>query len=99
MTFSVFMPRSTCVRLTRLFRNSPVGISNTAEMVTCAQTSSLRTPAVARVQEDCPDSSLRVVASDTRDPFQAGYNPNNRPVTTERPRANSSTGQIGRAHV
>jgi hypothetical protein len=92
ITFSVFIPRSTCIRFTRLFKNSPVGISSTADTMTCAHTSALRTRTDAAVPELWPDSFFKVAADELRAASHAGYSPNSRPVSTERPSPNSSTG-------
>src|ERR1035441_9104881 len=97
IVFSVFIPRSTCIRFTRLFRNSPVGINSTADTITCAQTSNLRTRADAAVPELCPDSSFSVAADDARAASHAGYSPNSRPATAARPSPNPSTGHSRRA--
>ena len=97
ITFSVFIPRSTCIRFTRLFRNSPVGTSSTADTITCAHTSSFRTRAAPVVPELWPDSFFNVTAAEARAASHAGYSPNNSPVTTESPSPNSSTGHSSRA--
>src|SRR5262249_10640980 len=81
--FSARIPRSTRVRFTKLLRNSPVGISSTADTVTCAHTNACRTRAVPRVPEDCPASSFNVTPSDDRAASHAGYSPNSRPVSSE----------------
>src|SRR5262249_47050981 len=90
--FSARIPRSTRVRFTKLLRNSPVGISSTADTVTCAHTNACRTRAVPRVPEDCPASSFNVTPSDDRAASHAGYSPNSRPVSSESAMLNASTG-------
>jgi len=92
ITFSVFIPRSTCIRFTMLFRNRPVGTSSTADTITCAHTSSFRTLAAPAVPELWPDSFFSVTAAELRAASHAGYSPNNSPVATESPSPNSSTG-------
>ena len=72
ITWSVRIPRLTFSRFTRLFRKRPVGIRSTIEMVSCAHTSTLRSRAEPREEDDLPVSSLSVAARVTREASQAG---------------------------